>query len=76
MNQDQLKGKGRQLRGSVKKQWGKLTGDQRKQTEGDADRLIGKVQEKYGSAREEVAATLSSVKKEMAKPRTAKSAQE
>jgi len=76
MNKKRLEGKWRQARGTVKKQLGNLTGDQRKQTEGDVDRLIGKVQEKYETAREEVAATLSGVKEEMAKPRMARSAQE
>ena len=76
MNKERLEGKWRQARGTVKKQLGNLTGDQREQTEGDADRLIGKVLEQYGTAREEAAATLSGVKKEMAKPRRAKSARE
>jgi len=76
MNKDRLKGKWRQARGTVKKQLGNLTGDRREQTEGDADRLIGKVQEKYGTAREKVAATFSSVKKEMANPPRAMSARE
>jgi len=76
MNKKRLEGKWRQARGAVKKRLGNLTADKREQTEGDADRLIGKVQGKYGTAREEVAAILSGVKKEMAKPRRAKSAQE
>jgi len=76
MNKIGLEGKWRQARGTVQKQLGNLTGDQREQTEGDADRLIGKVQEKYGTAREKVAATFSGVKKEMVKPLRAKSARE
>lgn len=76
MNKLRLEGKWRQVRGTAKKQLGNLTGDRREQAEGDADRLIGKVQETYGAAREKVAATLSGVKKEMAKPRRARSAEE
>ncbi|HLJ59236.1 MAG TPA: CsbD family protein [bacterium] len=53
MNRDQLKGKWRQLRGHVKKQWGKLTDDDLEQVEGDYDKLLGKIQERYGIAREE-----------------------
>jgi len=53
MNRDQLKGKWRQVRGHVKKQWGKLTDDDLEQVEGDYDKLLGKIQERYGIAREE-----------------------
>lgn len=53
MNRDQLKGKWRQVRGHVKKQWGKLTDDDLEQVEGDYDKLLGKIQERYGIAHEE-----------------------
>jgi uncharacterized protein YjbJ (UPF0337 family) len=53
MNWDQIKGKWTQAKGSAKQQWGKLTDDELTQIEGDKDRLVGKVQEKYGVAREE-----------------------
>jgi uncharacterized protein YjbJ (UPF0337 family) len=53
MNWDQIKGKWMQTKGSAKQQWGKLTDDELTQIEGDKDRLVGKVQEKYGVAREE-----------------------
>jgi uncharacterized protein YjbJ (UPF0337 family) len=53
MNSDELKGKWKQLQGSVKQQWGKLTDDELKEIEGSQDKLVGKIQEKYGVAREE-----------------------
>lgn len=53
MNSDELKGKWKQLQGSVKQQWGKLTDDELKEIEGNQDKLIGKIQEKYGVARGE-----------------------
>lgn len=53
MNSDELKGKWKQLQGSVKQQWGKLTDDELKEIEGNQDKLVGKIQEKYGVAREE-----------------------
>ncbi|MAW79156.1 MAG: general stress protein CsbD [Parvularcula sp.] len=53
MNSDELKGKWNQLKGSAKSQWGKLTDDDLTQVEGDRDKLVGKIQEKYGVAREE-----------------------
>jgi len=52
MNSDQLKGKWKQLKGSVKERWGKLTDDDLEVIDGKHDQLIGKVQEKYGIARE------------------------
>ena len=53
MNQDQLLGKWKQLRGSVKQKWGKLTDDDLNVIGGKRDVLIGKLQERYGYAREE-----------------------
>ncbi|MGM0415129.1 MAG: CsbD family protein [Bacillota bacterium] len=53
MNEDILKGKWNQLKGDVKNKWGKLTDDDLKQVEGNREKLIGKVQEKYGKDREE-----------------------
>lgn len=53
MNSDELKGKWKQLKGSAKAQWGKLTDDELTEIEGNQDKLVGKIQEKYGVAREE-----------------------
>ncbi|MCK5744865.1 MAG: CsbD family protein [Oricola sp.] len=53
MNSDELKGKWTQLQGSVKQQWGKLTDNEVAEIEGNQDKLVGKIQEKYGVAREE-----------------------
>jgi len=53
MNWDTVKGKWKQATGSAKTQWGKLTDDELMQIEGNRDKLIGKVQEKYGIAKEE-----------------------
>lgn len=53
MNSDQLEGKWKQLKGSVKQQWAKLTDDDLTFINGKSDELVGKVQERYGIAREE-----------------------
>lgn len=53
MNWDQIKGKWKQMTGSVQKEWGKLTDDDLDQIEGDRTKLVGKIQEQYGIAREE-----------------------
>lgn len=53
MNWDQIEGKWKQFRGQAKEQWGKLTDDDLDMAAGKRDQLIGKVQEKYGIAKEE-----------------------
>jgi uncharacterized protein YjbJ (UPF0337 family) len=52
VSSDVLSGKWKQLRGEVQKQWGKLTNDELDQVEGEATKLVGLLQEKYGYTRE------------------------
>jgi uncharacterized protein YjbJ (UPF0337 family) len=53
MNSDQVAGQWKQAKGKIKEQWGKLTDDDLKVIEGNRDQLVGKIQERYGIAREE-----------------------
>jgi uncharacterized protein YjbJ (UPF0337 family) len=53
VNWDIIKGKWTQLKGEARIQWGKLTDDDWDQIAGNKDKLVGKLQEKYGWAREE-----------------------
>jgi uncharacterized protein YjbJ (UPF0337 family) len=53
MNSDQVEGKWKQFKGSVKKRWGKLTDDDLTMLSGKKDELIGKLQERYGYTREQ-----------------------
>jgi uncharacterized protein YjbJ (UPF0337 family) len=55
MNSDQLEGKWKQLKGSVKEKWGKLTDDDLDVIAGKRDQLQGKIQERYGITKEEAA---------------------
>jgi uncharacterized protein YjbJ (UPF0337 family) len=48
MTSDILEGKWKQIRGKVKETWGDLTDDELDQISGRRDRLVGKLQEKYG----------------------------
>lgn len=53
MNTDILKGKWAQMKGEVKSKWGELTDDDLTQIDGEREKLSGKLQEKYGWARDE-----------------------
>jgi uncharacterized protein YjbJ (UPF0337 family) len=53
MNADILRGNWKQVKGMLKKNWGKLTEDEIKKMQGDYDNLVGKIQEKYGYQKEE-----------------------
>lgn len=52
MNEDRIKGQWKQLSGKVKARWGKLTDDDVKVDEGNAEYLAGKLQERYGMAKD------------------------
>ena len=53
MNRDTLKGQWMQLKGKVRQQWGQLTDDEIDQMQGNAEMLIGRIQERYGRSRDE-----------------------
>ena len=53
MNWDQIKGKWTQAKGEARQKWGKLTDDDLDVVAGKRDELVGRVQERYGIAREE-----------------------
>ena len=53
MNWEDLRGKWSQLKGSAKQTWGDLTDDDLDYVDGTRDRLIGRLQEKYGVSRQE-----------------------
>lgn len=48
MNKDIFKGKWNQFKGDMKQEWGKLTDDDIDQVEGSWDKMVGKLQERYG----------------------------
>jgi uncharacterized protein YjbJ (UPF0337 family) len=53
MNDDIFKGKWKQFKGEVQKQWGKLTSDELDQIDGERTKLEGRLQESYGYSKEE-----------------------
>jgi uncharacterized protein YjbJ (UPF0337 family) len=65
MNSDILKGKWLQVRGEVKRQWGKLTDDDITQIDGDTEKLVGMLQERYGYNRQQALQEFDRFNKEL-----------
>jgi len=53
MNEHTLKGEWNQVKGSVKQKWADLTDDDLLHVEGSRDKLVGKVQERYGHSKDD-----------------------
>jgi uncharacterized protein YjbJ (UPF0337 family) len=53
MNWDRIQGNWKQVTGQAKEQWGKLTDDDFDVVAGRRDQLAGKIQERYGVAKDE-----------------------
>ncbi len=52
MNNDIIQGKWKQISGDIKQKWGKLTDNDLTYAEGTRDYLSGKIQERYGIAKD------------------------
>lgn len=52
MNTDTIAGNWKQMKGKIKEKWGKLTDDDFTVLEGHRDQLAGRLQERYGMARD------------------------
>ena len=52
MNQDIAEGKWKEMKGQVKEWWGKLSDDELEQAHGNAEQIVGLLQQKYGYTRE------------------------
>lgn len=53
MNWDRVKGNWKQIQGRARQKWGELTDDDLETAAGNRDELIGRVQARYGIARDE-----------------------
>ena len=53
LNWDTIQGQWSQLKGEVKSQWAKLTDDDLQLASAHKDKLIGKIQERYGVLRDD-----------------------
>lgn len=52
MNEDQIKGKAKDIGGKVQEEFGKAVGSSEQQAKGLANQVEGKVQEKVGDAKD------------------------
>ena len=53
MNKDEAGGNWKQFKGKAKEKWGKLTDDDMTVIEGKRDQLVGRIQERYGYAKDQ-----------------------
>lgn len=53
MNWDRIQGNWKQMKGALRTKWGKLTDDEFDQLAGHKDKLVGKIQERYGIQKDE-----------------------
>lgn len=58
LTRQELEGKWKQIRGEIRNRWGNLTDDDFQQVKGDAEKLVGVIQEKTGQSRKEIEAFL------------------
>jgi uncharacterized protein YjbJ (UPF0337 family) len=54
MNDDKMKGKWNQLKGEIKRKWGKVTDNDLLEAEGNIDKLTGVIQERSGEQKEAI----------------------
>ena len=66
MNEDIIKGKWQEIKGSIQKKWGKITDDDIAEINGSREKLSGKIQKNYGLARDEVEKQMKEWEKDMA----------
>ena len=53
MNWDKISGQWKQYKGKAKEKWGKLTDDEIDVIQGKREQLVGKIQERYGIAKDQ-----------------------
>jgi len=53
MNWDQIEGNWKQFKGKVQQQWGKFTDDDMSKMSGKRTEVVGRLQERYGFAKEQ-----------------------
>lgn len=54
MNQDQIQGKWKEIKGDLRSAWGRITEDEWEQTRGDMSAITGLIQQRYGQEKSEI----------------------
>lgn len=54
MNKDQVKGRVKEAQGKVKEVTGKLVGDKTLEAKGNAEKVLGKAQAKFGDVKQDI----------------------
>ncbi|MDQ0463473.1 uncharacterized protein YjbJ (UPF0337 family) [Caulobacter ginsengisoli] len=69
---DRIEGSWKQMSGRVKEQWGKLTDDDLQTVAGKRDQLLGKIQERYGYAKDKAESEIRDFEARHNEPKTFK----
>jgi uncharacterized protein YjbJ (UPF0337 family) len=64
MNKNTLRGEWSLIKGKIKEKWGKLTDDDLTEINGKREQLLGKIQKKYGLAKEQAEQELTEWEKQ------------
>jgi uncharacterized protein YjbJ (UPF0337 family) len=73
MNWDQIEGKWKQMKGAARQKWAKLTDDDLELIAGNRDEFAGRLQERYGIAKDEAERQLDEWQKTVSDPKASKS---
>ena len=73
MNWDQIQGKWKQMKGTARQKWAKLTDDDLEFIAGNREHFSGRLQERYGIAKEEAERQLDEWQKTVSEPKTSAS---
>lgn len=65
MNSDTLAGNWKQFEGKIREKWGNLTGDDLEVIRAHHEQLVGRIQERYGIARDEAQRQVDEFDKQM-----------
>ena len=65
MNQEILKGKWNELKGTLRQKWGRLTDSDYEEIAGSQEKLVGRLQQKYGYKKEQAETEVNEVLKKL-----------
>jgi len=72
MNWDRIEGNWKQIKGEARRQWGKLTDDDFDIAAGNRQKLAGRIQERYGMAKDEAERAVDAWSRDLVEPEPAR----